>query len=114
MEIFASLISFFSSLQLPQWLALALAVILPTALLKQRQVSFADNGAAGSATAFALAHLPVAGSGSSRAFGRGRRQGGFTLIELLICMAILCILGIIVGTVIYFTFFSGRVHISFS
>ena len=100
------LISFVSSLQLPQWLALALAVILPTALRMQKQV------AAGSATTFALARLPVARPSCIR--GRGRSQGGFTLIELLICMAILCILAIIVGTAVYFTFFSGRVHISFT
>ena len=57
--------------------------------------------------AFSFSALPRAG-------GRGRSQGGFTLIELLICMAILCLLGIIVGAVIYFAFFSGRVHISFT
>lgn len=48
------------------------------------------------------------------ATGRGRNQGGFTLIELLICLAILGILAIVVGTVVYFAFFSGKVHISFS
>ncbi len=98
MELF---VSFFSSLQVSQWLALALAVILPTALFKRMQV-----------TAFAPARLPGVPTAYTR--GRGRRQGGFTLIELLICMAILCILAIVVGTIIYFVFFSGKVHISFS
>lgn len=106
MEIFAFLISFFTSLQFPQWLALALAVILPTALFKRMQV------ATDSAIAFAPARLPGVQTAYSR--GRGRRQGGFTLIELLICMFILCVLAIIVGAAIYFTFFSGRVHISFT
>ena len=106
MEIFASLISFLSSLQFPQWLALALAVILPTALFKREQV------ATGSVTAFAPVRLPSAQTVYT--CGRGRRQGGFTLIELLICLAILCILAIVVCTVIYFVFFSGKVHISFT
>ena len=103
MELF---VSFFSSLQLPQWLALALAVILPMVLFKRMQV------ATGSASAFAPARLPGARPSCTR--GSGRSQGGFTLIELLICMAILCILAIIAGTIIYFVFFSGRVHISFT
>lgn len=103
MELF---VSFFSSLQLSQWLALALAVILPTALFKRMQVT------TGSAIAFAPARLPGVQTAYTR--GRGRRQGGFTLIELLICMAILCILALVVGTVVYFAFFSGKVHISFS
>jgi prepilin-type N-terminal cleavage/methylation domain-containing protein len=49
-----------------------------------------------------------------RAPRRARNQGGFTLIELLICLAILGILAVVAGTIIYFAFFSGRVHISFS
>lgn len=103
------IISLISALHHHLSLAFVLAALLSVLLLKK---SIAVNATAGSATTFALARLPGARPSCIR--GRGRSQGGFTLIELLVCMAILCILAVVVGTVIYFTFFSGRVHISFT
>jgi prepilin-type N-terminal cleavage/methylation domain-containing protein len=103
------IISLISALHHPLSLAFVLAALLSVLLLKK---SIAINATAGGAAAFTPARLPGARPSCIR--GRGRSQGGFTLIELLICLAILCILAIIVGTVIYFTFFSGRVHISFT
>lgn len=58
MELFSSLASFFSSLQLTQWLALTLAVILPTVLFKQKQAIFAANGGTASATIDSPVRLP--------------------------------------------------------
>ena len=102
----------FISLSSPA-LTLALAVLLPMVLLLWQQQR---SGATGGASALAFAPLPAVSRSGVRhgSSCRGRRQGGFTLIELLICMVILCILAIIVGTAVYFTFFSGRVHISFT
>ncbi len=95
----------------PSALTFALAVILPLSLFVWQK---RRDAATGGAIALAFAAAPPLRRGCYGGSGRCRRQGGFTLIELLVCMAILGILAIIVGTVIYFTFFSGRVHISFS
>ena len=103
------IITIIFALHHPLSLAFVLAALLSVLLLKK---SIAVNTTTGGAAAFAPARLPGAHLTGTR--GRGRSQGGFTLIELLICVAILCILAIVVGSVIYFVFFSGRMHISFT
>lgn len=48
-----------------------------------------------------------------RTLGR-RSQAGFTLIELLVVLFIICGLFVVGGLIVYFLFFSGQIHISFS